>query len=178
MGFDYSDFDVQAGGPLGEPDDTLLSPTDAEMIRIGIQTALARFIKDTLPHLDAEQQRLLASKLPADLFLHNTGQNSTYDANFSVADELTLQIQAVQALRQHVFPGGRLKPDASIREAKEVVTTCNQMIKTLMDSHQRVMNMERFRAVEQATLDVLGELGDDLKEQFLARLEIKLEEIE
>lgn len=176
MARDYSDFDatpepLMPSAALEGGNATMA----AEAVMIGIQTALDRFMKETLPHLSRSQQEILAQRLPGDLFLLDGEQ--TYDANFSVADELSLQIQAVQALRQHVFPGGRLKQDASIREAKEVITTCNQMIKTLMDSHERIMNMERMRAIESATVDVLSEMSEKDKEMFLERLELKLAEI-
>lgn len=176
MARDYSDFDARPEPVLApEVDGAAAAMMASEAIVIGIQTALDRFMKETLPHLSRSQQEILAQRLPSDLFTSDGEQ--VYDANFSVADELSLQIQAVQALRQHVFPGGRLKHGASIREAKEVVTTCNQMIKTLMDSHERIMNMERMRAIEAATVDVLGEMNEKAKEMFLQRLELKLAEI-
>jgi hypothetical protein len=39
------------------------------------------------------------------------------------------------------------------------------------------MNMERFRAVESATVDVLADIDDALKERFLVQLESKLSEV-
>lgn len=174
---DYSDFDVRPE-PGAEATKAASAPTlvQAEAVIIGVQTAFSKFLHDTLPHLTQEQLRILIGKLPVDLMDEAGGQ--AYDANFSVADELTLQIQAVKALRQHVFPNGRFNQDGSVREAKEVLTTCNQMIRTLMDSHERIMNLERMRAIEAATLEALAEVSDDMKEQFLVRLEKKLAEIE
>jgi hypothetical protein len=135
-------------------------------------TGLSVFIHDFLPRLNKEQLHKLVSALPAGT-LEVTGQG--YGADFSLADEMGLQIVAVQNLRQHVFPNGHLREGCNVREAKEVLTTCNIMIKTLMDNHARIMSMERMRAVEAATVDILVELKDELKEQFLERLRVRLE---
>lgn len=137
-------------------------------------TGLNTFIRDFLPKLSKDQLHRLISALPAGT-LEVTGQG--YGADFSLADEIGLQIVAVQNLRQHVFPNGHLREGCNIREAKEVLTTCNVMIKTLMDNHDRIMSMERMRAVEAATVDVLIEVNDALKEHFLERLRIRLEQI-
>ena len=135
-------------------------------------TGLHVFIHDFLPKLSKEQLHQLVSALPAGT-LETTGQG--YGADFSLADEIGLQIVAVQNLRQHVFPNGHLREGCNIREAKEVLTTCNVMCKTLMDNHERIMSMERMRAVEAATVDILIELDDGLKERFLERLRARLE---
>jgi hypothetical protein len=137
-----------------------------------IATGLNVFIHDFLPKLSKEQMHKLVSALPAGT-LEVTGQG--YGADFSLADEIGLQIVAVQNLRQHVFPNGHLRESCNIREAKEVLTTCNVMIKTMIDNHDRIMSMERMRAVEAATVDTLVEIDDDLKEQFLERLRARLE---
>lgn len=135
-------------------------------------TGLRVFIHDFLPKLSKDQLHQLVSALPAGT-LAVTGQG--YGADFSLADEIGLQIVAVQNLRQHVFPNGHLREGCNIREAKEVLTTCNVMCKTLMDNHERIMSMERMRAVEAATVDILVEIEDGLKEQFLERLRVRLE---
>lgn len=135
-------------------------------------TGLSVFIHDFLPRLSKEQLHKLVSALPAGT-LAVTGQG--YGADFSLADEIGLQIVAVQNLRQHVFPNGHLREGCNIREAKEVLTTCNVMCKTLMDNHERIMSMERMRAVESATVDILVEIDDGLKERFLERLRVRLE---
>jgi len=135
-------------------------------------TGLHVFIHDFLPRLSKEQLHKLVSALPAGT-LEVTGQG--YGADFSLADEIGLQIVAVQNLRQHVFPNGHLREGCNIREAKEVLTTCNVMCKTLMDNHERIMSMERMRAVESATVDILVEIDDGLKERFLERLRVRLE---
>jgi hypothetical protein len=174
---DLSDFDVMATAPgsgLTAHPDTIVA---AETSAIALNTALDRFIKGCIPHLDPTQLRRLADNIPRSL-LGIDAPSQAFDQNFSIADELTSQIQAVQALRQHVFPGGHFKIDGSVKEAKEVLTTCNQMTKTLIDAHERVMNMERFRAVEGATLDVLADMNDELKNTFLQRLALKLEDLD
>lgn len=185
---DFSDFDVPAEvkptpppaikheglQPLPAPveDGPERSVVFAETDMGRTASALNSFIHDFMPRLSPTQLHSLVSSLPAGM-LATTGQG--YGADFSLADEIGLQIVAVQNLRQHVFPNGHLREGCNIREAKEVLTTCNVMIKTLMDNHARIMNMERMRAVEAATIEILVELDDSLKEQFLERLKARLE---
>lgn len=150
------------------PRSMVFAETDMGRVDHGLQV----FIHDFMPKLNKEQLHKLLSALPAGT-LEVTGQG--YGADFSLADEIGLQIVAVQNLRQHVFPNGHLRESCNIREAKEVLTTCNVMIKTMIDNHDRIMSMERMRAVEAATIDTLVELDDSLKEQFLERLRVRLE---
>lgn len=150
------------------PRSAMFGETDMGRTATGLQV----FIHDFLPRLSKEQLHKLVSSLPAGT-LAVTGQG--YGADFSLADEIGLQIVAVQNLRQHVFPNGHLREGCNIREAKEVLTTCNVMCKTLMDNHERIMSMERMRAVESATVDILVEIDDTLKEKFLERLRVRLE---
>lgn len=172
-GYDARAEDMPAGSPA--------TVTAAEAAAVSQQVAVNDFMRKYVRNLTREQAQRLFDAIPHDLLteeqIDGAGSGTDYGADFSLADEIGLQITAVKALRQSVFPGGRLKSDASTRDAKEVLTTCNQMIKTLMDSHGKIMNMERFRAVESATLDVLADIDEALKERFLVQLESKLSEV-
>ena len=173
----FDDFDATPGDmPAG----SAALATRAEAVTIAQDVAVREFIQKYSRNLTREQAQKLFDSIPRDLLREeqiDEGGGNDYGADFSLAEEIGLQITAVKALRQSVFPGGRLKHDASTREAKEVLTTCNQMIKTLMDSHGKIMNMERFRAVESATIDVLFDIAPELKEKFLVMLETKLAEV-
>jgi hypothetical protein len=174
----FSDYDTR---PEDMPAGSAAAATAAETASVAQQVAVNEFMRKWVKNLTREQAQRLFDAIPHDLLteeqIDGAGNTSDYGADFSLADEIGLQITAVKALRQSVFPGGRLKSDATTRDAKEVLTTCNQMIKTLMDSHGKIMNMERFRAVESATLDVLADIEPELKERFLVQLESKLSEV-
>ena len=88
-----------------------------------------------------------------------------YDETFSMAEEVHEVMKAVKLLRKSILaPGGKaLKTGITTTEAKDVISMSNTMINTLMKSHEKIMNMERYRAVEQATVDVLRELDGDEK---------------
>lgn len=123
--------------------------------------------------------------------------DETYDETFSMADEVKEVMAAVRLLRKSIYAvGGRkLREGVTISEAKDVISMSNTMINTLMKSHEKIMNMERYRAVEQATVDVLRELDGDRKlvaalekfheggckgdgplvENFITALELRLE---
>jgi len=92
-------------------------------------------------------------------------EDDVYDETFSMAEEVHEVMKAVKLLRKSIMaPGGKaLKKDITTTEAKDVISMSNTMINTLMKSHEKIMNMERYRAVEQATVDVLRELDGDEK---------------
>lgn len=166
-GKDLKSFDIKAKDLTGSP----------EQVEVMLKHEVGVFIRDIIPKLTAEQCLQVLDALPREL-TQPKEDGPEYSADFSIAEEISLQLAAVQAMRSHIFPDGRMRSDTNIREAKDVLTTCNQMIKTLMESHGRIMNMERMRAVESATVEVLIELGDDLKEKFLTLLAARLESVQ
>lgn len=179
-GRDYSGFDEVANAEpalIEEIKDVpaRLSGLAKEQLMLKIATALNNFITDYLPRLSKDEMVRLRDAMPSWAFVSEDAQD--YDADFSVEGEIALQIRAVQALRHHCFPNGIMRHDANVREAKDVLATCNTMIKTLMDSHERIQNMERMRAVETATVDALAEVDEGLRKRFLELLEKRLERI-
>lgn len=110
-------------------------------------------------------------------------QDNEYGAGFSLAQEINMQLKAVRALRSSVmYDDGRPKEEVDPRDIKDAITAANSMIGTLMKQHEKVMSMERNRAVESATIDALQELknehGVDILETYMKILESKLENIQ
>ena len=98
-----------------------------------------------------------------------------YDANFSMADELQSQIQAVRAVRERIMTrDGQLMSDITTREAKEVISSGSTLLGTLMKFHEKIQNMERLRLLETAVVEVLEETSEEVKEQVLVKMEEKL----
>jgi len=179
-GRDYSGFDAVANAEPAEIEEikdvpARLSGLAREALLLKVATALNNFITDYLPRLSKDEMVRLRDAMPSWAFVNENAQD--YGAEFSVEDEIGLQIRAVQALRHHVFPNGLMRHDANVREAKDVLATCNQMIKTLMDSHEKIQNMARMRAVETATVDTMAQMSDEDKNRFLELLEKRLEKI-
>jgi hypothetical protein len=99
--------------------------------------------------------------LPDDL----PHQSMVYDEKFKLSDEVSSLVNMVRAIRNRAFPDGtHLDPDLSISEAKDVLSMTNTTIATLMKSHEKLVNMERFRAMEVATIDTLNALDSYIKD--------------
>lgn len=178
---DYSAFDALANHEAPEIEELpdvkeVLSGAAREALMLKVAAALNTFITDYLPKLSKDEIIRLRDALPPWAFMKSADVQQ-YGADFSMEKEIGLQISAVQALREHVFPNGIMRHDANVREAKDVLATCNQMVKTMMDSHEKIQNMERMRAVETATVDAMLELSEEQRKRFLELLEIRLARI-
>lgn len=98
-----------------------------------------------------------------------------YDANFSLADEVQAQIQAVRAIRDRIMtPNGQLSKDITTREAKEVVSSGSTLLTSLMKFHEKVVNMERIRMLETSVIEALEEADQEIKSLVLTKMEEKL----
>ncbi len=157
----------------------------AETNDMELMIAVERIINDVIPRLSPEQKWKLRCALPAPENLEE--DVVAYGANFSIAGEIDLQVRALRAMREHYMPDGKLREGVPIKEFKDFLSTANQMVKMLISAHEEVMNMERGRLVEAATVDALTEmstkevlaaLGFDPRERFLTLLEEKLEMID
>lgn len=104
-----------------------------------------------------------------------------YDADFDMTAEIGLQISAMRAMRSTVIDSnGEIVKNAdgkaavSTRELKEVVTGCSTSIQMLMKYHERLVNFDRMRALERATIKTARTLPEDLQAQFFKTLENEL----
>lgn len=104
---------------------------------------------------------------------------TNYGAEFDLAEEVEAQIRAVRSIRANVFDvNGNLKSSVTSREAKEIISTGSTMLGTLMKYHEKVMNMERLRKLEQSVVEALLEVDEDFKAKVMESLEKKLEAAE
>ena len=98
-----------------------------------------------------------------------------YDESFDLSKEISEVLKSVRLLRKSILsPSGKsLKSGVTVGEAKDVISMSNSMINTLVKTHEKVVNMERYRAVEQATVDILRELDSD--REFMRELNEHIE---
>ncbi len=109
---------------------------------------------------------------------HGT-QQVTLDASFDIRQEIEQQIMLVRAMRQNVLTeGGRIKTDIPAREVKEVVSSSNTMIASLMKYMEQIVSMGRLMQVEKAVISTLEDIDPAIKEQFLKKLAENLEAVE
>lgn len=89
-----------------------------------------------------------------------------FDEKFSISGEVAETIKILRTLRRSLFcpVTNKLKEEYEIEDARNVLTTSNQLISTLIKTQEKVVNMERFQAIEEATIDVLKMLQDDYLE--------------
>jgi hypothetical protein len=98
-----------------------------------------------------------------------------YGADFNFKVEIEAQLAAVKALRAKVMgPGGLLLDGVSTREAKEVIGASSTLITTLMRHHEKIMNFERLRALEEAVKAAVQTLPEGAREAFFAEMERRL----
>jgi len=136
-----------------------------------------RFCDEILPEIDEDLADKVIEKLNFLGYFRSDSEDLVYDENFDLKVEIAAQISAVRAMRKTVLLStGRVKEGVSPRELKEVVTSSSQLIATLMKYHEKLMTMDRYRAVEATTLEILQDLseGEDLTEKFLTLLEARL----
>jgi hypothetical protein len=148
-----------------------------------IAVSLTEFINVTLPRLSDKQLEHLVSVLSGYRMLDVVCQSCLqqqedgviYDETFDLKTEIAAQIQAVRALRSQVMDGNRVRQGVTARDMKDTVATTTSLISTLMKYHEDMMSLDRRRAMEQATIAVLQELGGDaVVDRFTALLEERL----
>lgn len=175
----------------GQADDCRLDPAQ----RKAFDHVMEMLTSGVMPFPKVKE--IAAALKPYGGFATPDQDEDTYDETFSMADEVKEVMVAVRLLRKSIYAAGgkKLREGVTISEAKDVISMSNTMINTLMKSHEKIMNMERYRAVEQATVDVLRELDGDRKlvaalekfheegckgegplvENFITALELRLE---
>ena len=110
-------------------------------------------------------------------YLEETGADAEYGADFDVGEELNQQIAAVRKMRRMAM-NPKDGNEVSVRELKEIVTSGTSLLKTLLSVHEKVVNFDRLKAIEDATVATVKEqLSKRQQEQFFETLEEELARI-
>lgn len=105
-------------------------------------------------------------------------EDPEYGAAFSLADEVNAQIRMVRALRATILDeDGAIIQGSSARDAKEVISSSSTLLTSLMKFHEKIINQDRMRLIEQATIEAIKTLPDEQQEKFFSYLSEKLEMI-
>jgi len=130
-------------------------------------------IVDLLKRRQVPKKKLRELMIAISANEDNSGDEGeeAYDETFDMEKEVAEVLRAVKILRNSMLNESKkgLKVGVTIGEAKDVLSMSNSMINTLMKSHEKIVNMARYRAVEQATVDILRDLDGD--EKFITDLE-------
>ena len=98
-----------------------------------------------------------------------------YGADFDLAAEVGEQIQMVKGLRQSMMQDGRLLPGTNRREIKDVITASSSLLGTLMKFHDRLVNIDRLRAIEKSIMIAMKQTDAITKQTFMVSLEREFE---
>lgn len=129
---------------------------------INLEDRVTEFIEEILPLLSEDQLRELTEELLSLGVVKQSDEDEiVYDAQFDLGKEIELQLRTVHALRRKVMINNRLRSGATTKEVKDVVSTTTTMLNALMKHHEKMLSMDRQRALESATISVLKELGDE-----------------
>ena len=166
--------DVAAGGPLTTTEDAGPSPMEEFWTKEpSLDNEVAMIVNS--PGLLTDEQ---LSDLHA-ILEHYLPQANGYGASFDFKREISAQLNAVRALRDKVMTTtGQIKEGISTREVKEVLAAANTLTASLMKNHEKIMNFDRQRALEQATISAIEAMDDNIKEVFFNDLNARLEKLE
>lgn len=91
----------------------------------------------------------------------------------NVSQELNEHFQAIKTARDAILENS----EASGQEKSSIINSTTTAIKELSRIQTELYNSGTIAKIQQAVVNVLGETGLGLKEEFLERLGNKLEEI-
>jgi hypothetical protein len=95
--------------------------------------------------------------------------------SFSIAGEIAETVKILRSLRRSLFCplSGNLLEGKDIGEARDLLTTSNSLITTMLKTQEKVINMERFQAMEDATIETLKAIQEDFLDFASAMAEYK-----
>lgn len=143
-----------------------------------LELEFERFYHNTLPHITEELARKLVTRIGTlELVTSSDIEKVEYGANYDIRDEIQSLISAVRAMRGTVMEeDGSIKVGVSAKDVKETITSMTSLMNFLMKSHKEVMTFDRHRALEQATIDTLKELGgEEIVSAFVEKMTTRLE---
>jgi hypothetical protein len=85
-----------------------------------------------------------------------------YGPNFSMERELNEQLKLIRKMRMSVRYAG---VEVDMKERKEVISACNSFFSSLMKYHEKVVNLERLRLVEQALVKSVKQFSEQSEDR-------------
>jgi len=115
----------------------------------------------------------------ASLLTDSASGDPGYGADVDLSEEVNSQIRVVRSLRNLIMDPetGAIKEGYTPRDAKELIGSSNTMLSSLMKFHDKIINQERLRATEQATIEAVKDLPQESQDKFFAKLEEALKAV-
>lgn len=156
----------------------MASPTMEDWFHEEVSVDLTGALELIHRHPDA-----LTQEQAIDLFTilreHIPDVGEEYGANFDLKAEVAQQIRSVRAMRNQVMDSaGRVNEGMQPRDVKELVTASTTLLKMLVNVHEQVINFDRMKAVEDATVEAIKTLPQEAQNAFFEELDRRLEEID
>lgn len=170
MAGDIRDFDTKKEAAHVPAETVAL---ESEEVRIKLQ--LAEFVDQVLPKLSEHQFHRLLSAVPEHILHAEMEQVDV--KGVSIEAEIANLVRGVRAMSQSIMLNGQLKTGIDHKEAASVFKQTADLIKLLIGFQEEIMNIERLKKVEEATLRVFKEHFSDVQSQaFCDHLEALLSE--
>jgi len=94
-----------------------------------------------------------------------------FGVTFNLINEINQQMTLIKGLRSQVFTAtGVIREGYEFKDAKYVLQANDQMLKTLMQKHKELVNVERFQKIEAAVHAALDKLEPEQQEIFVSEL--------
>lgn len=99
---------------------------------------------------------------------------STHEARgkTSIVKEIEAQVKMIRGLRNKVLtPGGQLKGEYELKDAKYVIQSADAALKTLMSHQKELTNIENIQKLEQAISMAIEDMEPATQQAFLTGVE-------
>jgi len=154
---------------LNETKQDDFAPFSVSALGLAFDTVVQAIKRDAIPEYELVK---ILDVLPIQ------ADTQEFDSEFDLSQELTNQLKALQSIRDRIFSSdGRIKEGSSVKEAKDFMSSSGSLLQMLQKSRSELINIDRMQAIEEATIDTMRELGEDVIDDFSARLKEKLDRI-
>jgi len=145
------------------------APFSVSALGLAFNTVVDAIKRDAIPNYELVK---ILDVLPV--------QESTqeFDAEFDLAEEISGQLRTLKTIKNSIFStDGRIKEGSSVKEAKDFMASSSQLLQMLQKAKAELINIDRMQAIEEATIETLRDLDENIIEEFGRILKEKLDRI-
>lgn len=122
-----------------------------------------------LGEIDSETMNNLA------IAVDNSREVNIEDEDFSVRDELIIQMKIVKAVRSTILsPSGQLNKNTTINEVKSIMSSSMALLKEIKEANKDLLSMDRIKAMETSFLETVQRFPEPEQKEFVNLLERRM----
>jgi len=145
------------------------TPFEFTAIGTAFKTTCEAITSNNIPEYEL---RNLFEILPASL------DGQVFDADFSMAEEVTMQLTVLKAVRDKVISHeGKLVSGQTVKDAKDLIQSSASLLQLLQKLRNEIINSDRLKAVEDAVITTLKGKDEEVLLEFMDNLRENLERI-